>query len=320
MGALELSRSNLSSPAVLAFAIGIAATLVRSDLRFPEPVYVLLSTYLLLALGLKGGGALAGTTPQQVWAPALAALALGTCIPVLIYFVSRQVGRLPVADAAALAAHYGSVSAVTFTATLTFLSSVGVQPEGFMPALVALMEVPAIVVALAIAASRTADSNLRRGIHEAITGRSVILLAGGVLIGFIAPASRMQDVHPFFVDLFQGVLVLFLLEMGATAGARLRDIPRAGAFLLVLGIAAPLVNGSLGVLLGHAVGLSVGGTTVLGVLAASASYIAAPAAVRAALPEARSSIYLTGALGITFPFNLVLGIPLYFQLARWLVQ
>ena len=306
------------SPAVLAFALGLMATLARSDLRFPDPVYVLLSTYLLFALGLTGGSALADTTPSEIWAPVLAALALGVTIPVVIYFVSRRAGRLPVADAAALAAHYGSVSAVTFTATLTFLRGIGVPSEGFMTALVAIMEVPAIIVAFALAARSTSGSNLRRGLHDAITGRSVVLLAGGLVIGAVAPADRMQDVEPFFMDLFQGVLVLFLLEMGATAGARLRDVRQAGYFLVALGVFAPLVNGAAGVVLGHLVGLSVGGATVLGVLAASASYIAAPAAVRAALPEARPSIYVTASLGITFPFNLIFGIPILYQFALWM--
>lgn len=283
-------------------------------------MYVLLSTYLLFALGLKGGSALGGTTPAEIWAPALATLALGVVIPIGIYLVSRRAGRLPVADAAALAAHYGSVSAVTFTATLVFLQGIGVPSEGFMTALVAIMEVPAIVVALAIAASRTSGSNLGRGLHDALTGRSVVLLTGGLVIGAVVPAERMQDVEPFFMDLFQGMLVLFLLEMGATAGARLRDVRQAGAFLIALGILAPMVNGAAGVALGHAAGLSIGGATILGVLAASASYIAAPAAVRAALPEARPSLYVTASLGITFPFNLVIGIPLCYQFALWMTR
>lgn len=317
MGALELARVNLSSPTVLAFVLGGIATAVRSDLRFPQPVYVLLSTYLLLAIGLKGGSALGQTSLDEVWAPALAALALGVAIPLGVFWVSRRIGSLPVADAAALAAHYGSVSAVTYTATVAFLAGIGVPFEEFMPAMVAIMEVPAIVVAIAIAASRVAGSNLRRGVHDAVTGRSVMLLVGGLVIGFVAGPDRLNPVSPFFVDLFQGVLVLFLLEMGATAAERLGDIRRAGAFLIGLGIAAPLLHGALGVVAGHVAGLSLGGATTLGVLAASASYIAAPAAVRVALPEARPSIYLTAALAITFPFNLIVGIPLYYQLALW---
>ncbi len=317
LGALDLARANLSSPTVLAFALGGLATIVRSDLRFPQPVYVLLSTYLLLAIGLKGGGALGQTSFSQVWGPSLAALALGLTIPLGVYWASRRVGGMPVADAAALAAHYGSVSAVTYTATIAFLGGIGVPFEGFMPALVAVMEVPAIVVAISIAASRVAGSNLQRGLHDAVTGRSVMLLVGGLVIGFVAGPERLRPVSPFFVDLFQGVLVLFLLEMGATAAERLGDIRAAGSFLIGLGILAPLLHGAVGVVGGHVAGLSIGGATTLGVLAASASYIAAPAAVRVALPEARPSVYLTGALAITFPFNLIAGIPLYYQLALW---
>jgi uncharacterized protein len=316
--ALDLARVNLSSPTVLAFVLGVLATVVRSDLRFPQPVYVLLSTYLLLAIGLKGGSALGETSVGEIWGPTIAALALGVAIPLGIYWVSRRLGRMPVADAAALAAHYGSVSAVTYTATIAFLGGIGVSFEGFMPAMVAIMEVPAIVVAISLAASRVPGSNVRRGIHDAVTGRSVMLLVGGIVIGFVAGPERLNSVNPFFVDLFQGVLLLFLLEMGATAAERLSDIPKAGRFLIGLGILAPILQGAVGVALGHLVGLSIGGATTLGVLAASASYIAAPAAVRAALPEARPSIYLTGALAITFPFNLIIGIPLYYQFALWM--
>lgn len=321
MDALELVRLNLLSPIVLAFALGIVATLVRSDLKFPEELYASLSIYLLLAIGLKGGAELAKTSPAAFAGPAAATLALGVSIPLWTYLICRKLGRLSVADAAALAAHYGSVSVVTFIAAITFVGSVGLPAEGFMPTLVAVLEVPAIVVALVIARARM-QGDAPRGswgaiLHEVLAGKSVLLLLGGLAIGYLAGETGLEKVSPLFVDLFQGALALFLLEMGMVAARRFRDFARVGPFLVTLGVALPVLHGALGVWLGAQAGLSVGGSTVLGVMAASASYIAAPAAVRIALPEANPSLYLTASLAITFPFNLTLGIPIQYAIARW---
>jgi uncharacterized protein len=313
MDPLELVRLNLLSPVVLAFGLGIIATLVRSDLRFPEGLGTGLSIYLLLAIGLKGGAELAETPMAAFWRPALATVLLGVVTPLLAYAVARR--RMVAADAGALAAHYGSVSVVTFFAALGFLGAVGRPAEAFMPTLVAVLEVPALIVGIALG-RRGADTQWRLLLHEVLTGRSVLLLAGGLAIGYLSGRSGLERVAPLFVDLFQGALMLFLLEMGMVAARRLRDVAAIGPFLLGFAIGIPLVNGALGVALGTAAGLGVGGATIMGVLAASASYIAAPAAVRLALPEANPSLYLTAALGITFPFNLVVGIPLYFFIAR----
>jgi len=322
--ALELLRLNLLSPMVLAFALGVLATLARSDLRFPDALYAALSIYLLLAIGLKGGVALSTTPLVQLWLPALVTVAVGAATPLWCYALLRGAGRLSIPDAAAVAAHYGSVSVVTFIACQAFLDRAGVPYEGFMTTLVALLEVPAILVALVLARSALA----RRGasgtiawrplLGEVLAGRSIVLLAGGLVIGAAAGPAGMARVEPFFVTPFEGVLTLFLLEMGLVTGRRLGELRGIGPFLLGFGVVMPVLHGLLGVALGPLVGLSLGGTTVLAVLFASASYIAATAAVRLGLPEANPSLYLTASLAITFPFNLVIGIPLYARAAQTL--
>jgi uncharacterized protein len=313
---LEILGLNLLSPMVLAFLLGIVATLVRSDLRLPEELYTALSIYLLLAIGLKGGAALAETSLAVFWAPAVAALCLGITIPLWCYAILRTLGRFDVANAAALAAHYGSVSAVTFSATLTFLDGLRVPYEGFMPTLVAVLEVPAIVIALLIARVKM-GGEARWGsiLHELLAGRSIILLLGGLVIGTLGGPAGLTQVAPFFVDPFKGVLTLFLLELGMVTARRFRDLRTAGLFLVGFGILMPVIHAVLAIWLGQLAGLSVGGSMMFGVLAASASYIAAPAAVRIALPEANPSYYLTAALAITFPFNLAVGLPLYYAIS-----
>jgi uncharacterized protein len=320
---LELVRLNLLSPMVLAFALGFVATLVRSDLRVPDAVYAALSIYLLFAIGLKGGVALAATPPSQLWLPALATLVAGALIPLWTYALARRLGGWGVADAAALAAHYGSVSVVTFVAAQAFLDRAGVSYEGFMATLVALLEVPAILVALVIARRALAardDASRHRGgmaeaLREVLAGRSIVLLVGGLAIGAATGAQGAERVAPFFEAPFEGALTLFLLEMGLVTARRLGELRTAGAFLLGFGLLAPLVHGLAGVVLGLAVGLSAGGATIFAAMLASASYIAATAAVRLALPEANPGRYLTASLAVTFPFNLVVGIPLFARVA-----
>jgi hypothetical protein len=316
---LEILLTNLLSPIVLAFALGIVAQLIRSDLSFPEPLYQALSIYLLLAIGLKGGAELSHTHWAVVLKPAFVTLLLGMLTPITSYVVLRKIGRMDRINAAAIAAHYGSVSAVTFIAAQTFAQLQGTPVEGFMPALVAMLEVPAIVVALMIVFLRSNHhGSWRDGLHEVLTGRSVVLLIGGLLIGYLSGMEGLKQVEPFFVSGFKGALTLFLLEMGLVAARRLRDLRKVGAFLIGFGILMPIVHGVLGVVLGSWAGLSEGGSAVLGAMVASASYIAAPAAVRISIPEANPTYYLTASLGITFPFNLTLGIPLYFALAHWI--
>ncbi len=315
-------QANLLSPAVLFFVLGLIAALAKSDLKFPEPLYVGLTIYLLVAIGFKGGVAISEAGFAKVWLPALAAIVLGALIPLWTYPVLRFGGKLPGVDAAAIAAHYGSVSAVTFIAATNYLKAIDQPFESYATAFLAVMESPAILVGVVLgklASKNRGDASgvsMKTAVHEALFGRSIFLLVGALVVGWLCGDAGMKKVEAFFVTPFQGVLALFLLEMGIVAGRRVGDLRKVGLFLLGFGVLVPLVNGALGVLLGKASGLGLGGATLLGVLSASASYIAAPAAIRISLPDANPTLYLTASLAITFPFNITLGIPIYFEIAR----
>lgn len=315
---VELARLNLTNPAVIAFALGVLVAVVKGDLRLPEQVASFVSTFLLLAIGLKGGIALREVGAGDLLGPASGTVALGVLAAAVTFVAARWFIRLDVADSASLAAHYGSVSAVTFTAAMAFAESAGYAPDGMMPALVAILEVPGIIVALLLSRRGGDSRSLRAALHEVFTGKSVLLLLGGLFIGRFASAPGIEQAKPFFVGLFPGMLVIFLLDLGTVAGKRLADVREVGIRLIVWGIAGPLLFGALGALVGSAVGLSIGGTSVLATMAASASYIAAPAAVRVGIPSARPAISLGAAIGITFPFNLIVGIPIFLEIAKTL--
>ncbi|MFN9268178.1 MAG: sodium-dependent bicarbonate transport family permease [Planctomycetaceae bacterium] len=328
---LDVLRINLVSPLTLCFALGLFARAIRSQLALPRDLYNSLSIYLLFALGLKGGVELSHSPLAQLAAPAAVTLLLGCLTPVSAYFVLRRLGRFGISDAAGIAAHYGSVSAVTFIAAQQFTTSAGAPAEGFMPTLLTLLEIPGIQVALAIGAFQLARQQASPGeaagpsgpsrlwgvCHELCCAPSTLLLVGGLIIGVAVGVEGWRPVQPVFEGLFKGLLALFLLEMGLTAGARLGDLRSSGLFLLAFGTVLPVLHGLLGAWLGSLAGLSLGGTTVLAAMAASASYIAAPPAVRMALPEANPTCYLTASLAITFPFNLMVGIPLYYRFAQF---
>ena len=322
MDIVDVFRANLLSPAVLFFALGLISALAKSDLKFPEPLYTGMTIYLLIAIGFKGGYALAEAGLAAVWLPTSASMLLGAVVPLWTYPVLRFAGRISSVDSAAIAAHYGSVSAVTFLAATNYLKAINQPFEAYATAFLAVMESPAILIGIVLGklaareAGTSAFTPLKSALREALLGRSIFLLLGGLIIGSLSGENGMKKVEPFFVTPFQGVLALFLLEMGIVAGRRLVDLKKIGPFLLVFGIVVPLVNGALGIGLGKLTGLGLGGATLLGVLSASASYIAAPAAIRVSLPDANPTLYLTASLGITFPFNVTLGIPLYFEMAR----
>lgn len=321
-GFLDALATNLATPAPLFFLLGLVAAVAKSDLRIPEALYASMTVYLLAAIGFKGGVALSKSGLDDALPSLAVAVLLGIAVPLWTYPVLRHVGRLPAVDAAAISGHYGSVSAVTFTAAMSFLASLGIEAEGHAPAWLALMESPAILIAIVLAsvARRDRDGGAPRSalghvLRDAVLGKSVVLLVGTLLIGWASGERGMNLVGGFFAAPFQGVLALFLLELGLVAGRRLGDLRRVGPFLLVFGIAAPLVNAGAALWVAHAIDLSVGGATLLATLAASASYIAAPAALRVALPDANPTLSLTAALVVTFPFNVAFGIPLYYELA-----
>ncbi|MEI8282634.1 MAG: sodium-dependent bicarbonate transport family permease [Armatimonadota bacterium] len=317
MNALELLRTNLLAPIFLAFLLGWVATWVRSDLKFPDGLYSGLSAYLMLAIGLKGGAELSHAQPAQLIGPIVATIILSIATPGIAYLASRKVFKYEKADAAALAAHYGSVSAVTFIAATSFAEATHIAAPGFMPALVAILEIPAIVVGLALGRSGN-EEPLGKALRQLVTSKSIFLLLGGLIIGMLSTKASLTQIQPLFGDLFKGALVIFMLDMGLIASARFKEVRGHAARLIGFGILVPVINGLLGTFLGLKAGLPIGGAGVLGTMTASASYIAAPAAVRSALPTANPGIYLPAAIAITFPFNLSLGIPLFFEAARWM--
>jgi hypothetical protein len=319
---LTLAGNNLLSPIILSFALGVAASLARSDLSVPEAAAKALSIYLLFAIGFKGGVSVADHgIDLRLGMTLLAGIILSFGLPIIAFGLLQVMTGLSRLDAAAVAAHYGSISIVTFVAGTSVLQSSGITSEGYMVAVAAAMEAPAILSALWLISrgggeeegARRMDAELWR---EILLNGSIVLLVGAFAIGWITGEEGLAEISSFIVAPFKGVLCLFLLDMGLVAGRGLRG--RSGLLtpgVLAFGVIMPLVGASLGLLAGLALGLSTGGVALLMTLSASASYIAVPAAMRVALPEANPSIYLTLSLGVTFPFNLTLGLPLYVAVA-----
>ncbi len=306
----------MPDPVVFFFLLGLAAKLARSDLRLPEALYEALALYLLLAIGLKGGVELA-RQPLAPLAPQIAGvLALGVAVTLAAFVLLRYAGRLRRVDAASIAGHYGSVSVVTFAVAISWLAARGIAHETHLAVFVALLEVPGIVVGITLARLGGGQPVAwGRLAHEVMLGKGIVLLVGGLAIGWTIGPGGMESLSPVFVGPFKGVLAFFLLEMGLVVGAQVGDLRRAGWFLPTFAIAAPIAFGFAGAWAGLAMGLTPGGATVLATLAASASYIAAPTAMRIALPEASPALSLPAVLGITFPFNITLGVPLYHRFA-----
>ena len=305
-------------PVVLFFILGLAAGLARSDLRLPSAIYEFLTVLLLLAIGLKGGVELSRQSLGTLAPQMIAVILMGLVLPLIAYPLLRYAGRFKRPDAASIAAHYGSVSVGTYAVVVAYLASQGVFFEEYMPLFVVLLEMPAIVVGIILARGVTRDTRWGALAHEVFLGKSIVLLTGGLLIGWAVGAEGIQPIKSLFFDLFKGVLALFLLEMGLITASQMSDLRRSGLFLVAFAIVFPVFAALLGGGLGWMLGLSLGGTVVLATLAASASYIAVPAAMRLAVPEANPSLSLAAALGVTFPFNIIVGIPLYHKLARLL--
>ena len=315
---LSLAATNLLSPIILCFVLGVLAALARSDLAFPEAVAKGMSIYLLFAIGFKGGVSVAQNGMDlTLGLSLLAGVILSAVLPFIAFWLLQVMTGLSRLDAAAVAAHYGSISIVTFVAATSVLEGSGIAAEGYMVAVAAAMEAPAILSALWLISrggdGRRMDPELMR---EIMLNGSIVLLVGSFVIGVVTGADGLARIESFIVNPFQGVLCLFLLDMGLVAGRGLRS---GGAVLrpgpLMFGVLMPIIGSMFGLGAGLLIGLSTGGVALMMVLSASASYIAVPAAMRVALPEANPSIYLTLSLGVTFPFNLTLGIPLYVAIA-----
>lgn len=322
---LDLAIQNLLSPMVLFFALGLLATLARSDLSIPEAVAKLLALYLLLSIGFRGGAEVAhhGLTGQLVSTIA-AGILLSFVTPFIAYKLLRAATELSAIDAAAVAGHYGSISAVTFVAVTGILTQLSMPYEGYMVAVAAAMETPAIFAALLIARKTRAPADKIAGsdfIREIAFNGSIVILIGAFAIGAITGQRGMTMLKPFILNAFPGFLCLLLLDMGLVAGRGLKHGWRYISLrIATFAVVMPLIGAAMAAAIAMLIGLSVGSTAVLMTLAASASYIAVPAAMRLALPEANPAVALTLSLGITFPFNLLIGIPLYIAAAGRLVQ
>jgi hypothetical protein len=320
------SLTNMLIPAILFFALGFLAQLIRSDLKFPPDLAKALSIYLLVGIGLHGGIELARIDVASAVGAVVAALGLGFALPVIAYFILARLLRIDRLNSAAIAAHYGSVSAGTFVTAIAFLDALKIPYESYPVIMLAIMESPAIIIGLLLAnMARKGSGNghekrvSRELVHDAFTNGSVVLLLGSMLVGAIAQPASLDKILPFYDTMFMGVLSLFLLDMGMEAARRIGDFRLAGPSLLLFGITMPIIGGAIGLAVGHWVlGFGVGGMLLVAVLAASASYIAVPPAMRLAIPEASPALFLTLSLGVTFPFNVIVGIPLYFWAAQWI--
>jgi hypothetical protein len=315
----DLLVTNLASPVVLAFALGAIARAIRSDLEIPNQIQAYLSIFLLLSIGLKGGVALRTVPIGELLLLVVVTIFAGLATASSAYLAARHFLREGRMNAGAIAAHFGSVSAVTFIAAQQFTEQLGQPSEGILVALVVALEIPAILLGLALARG-SASGVSAKVIREVVTGRTAVLLIGGLAIGVISGKRGIDAIDAMYFQLFQGMLMLFMLDMGMVAASQLRQLRRDALRLALFATALPFAHGLLFTTVGHFVGFSPGGAAVFGTMVASASYIAAPASVRAALPEADAGRCITAALGITFPFNLAIGIPTYVAFAAWLAQ
>jgi uncharacterized protein len=323
MNGVDILLTNLMSPIVLAFVLGIIAGFIRSELELPDAVLKLISIYLLFSIGLTGGRELAKANLGDITGLLGVTVLLTVAIPVITYVIARRLGGFDISNAAAVAAHYGSVSSVTFFAAVAFARAMNTPSEGYMTAVVALMEW-GVIISLMLArwslGRENGGASIGNLVADTLRGRGILLLTGGMIIGALATDGQWNQISPFYEGMFRGFLMLFLLEMGMTAARQIKGFAAVGRFMTGFAVLSPVVWGLIGVTLGWTAGLSMGGAFVLGAVCASSSYIDAPAACRAALPDANPGIYLTASLGVTFPFNLLIGLPLYYQYAGWLYR
>lgn len=324
---LPLALQNFLSPAILFFILGIAAGLVKSDLELPESISRYLSLYLMMAIGFKGGASLASQDTMDL--TGISVMAAGAFFsllwPYFAYWLARQMTRTDRFNAAVIAAHYGSVSVVTFATAISFLSSNHLNHEGYLVAVLALMEAPAIFSGLYLAQRARGKAHKEAAItpdifFHAFTNGAVFLLLGSFTIGFLSYPSGYEKMENLLITPFQGVLALFLLDLGLLVARHLHHLKGFSPALVVYGIVMPLLGAAVGLGLSWLIGLDVGTGFIFMALTASASYIAVPAAMRLAVPEANPGIYIPLALAITFPFNIVLGLPLYFEAAKVVLQ
>ncbi len=346
MGIIELIQANILTPIVLFFLLGIIAARIKSDLKMPDAISEFLPIYLLAAIGLHGGLEMRNTGFESMLVPMLVAIGLSLLMTLNHYQILRRLGKFNIFDSYALASTYGAVGAVTFSVGLSFLKNQGVESEGYLAAILAVLEPVSFILAIFLtnmAVSKqirtkkhaitknidfdpktntelgfeedSARTKLTQVLHDSITGKAIVILIGSIVIGYVIGEEGFEPIKIVFDDLFTGAIVIFLIEMGIIAGQRLDDIKKVGTFLVAFSIIMPTFNGIIGVLISTALGLSLGGAVMFGLLLASASFIAAPAVLRHAIPQAKPSLYITSALGITFPYNIIVLLPIMFMIS-----
>ena len=340
MDILELIQSNLLTPIVLFFLFGIIAARIKSDLKMPEAISEFLPIYLLAAIGLHGGIEMRKTGFEEMLVPMLVAIGLSLLFTLNHYQILRRLGKFNIFDSYALASTYGAVGAVTFSVGLSFLKNQGVTSEGYLAAILAVLEPVAFILAIFLTnmavskqirtkkqsisddeeldiGMKQTKTTLSQVLKESLTGKAIVILLGSIVIGYIIGKEGFEPISIVFDELFTGAIVIFMIEMGIIAGQRLEDIKKVGIFLTSFSIIIPTINGIIGVLVSTALGLSLGGAVMFGLLLASASFIAAPAVLRHAIPQANPSLYITSALGITFPYNIIVLLPIMFTISTW---
>ena len=327
MDILQLIQSNLLTPIVLFFLFGIIAARIKSDLKMPEAISEFLPIYLLAAI-------------EEMLVPMLVAIGLSLLFTLNHYQILRRLGKFNIFDSYALASTYGAVGAVTFSVGLSFLKNQGVTSEGYLAAILAVLEPVAFILAIFLTnmavskqirtkkqsisddeeldiGMKETKTKLSQVLKESITGKAIVILLGSIVIGYIIGEEGFEPISIVFDELFTGAIVIFMIEMGIIAGQRLEDIKKVGIFLTAFSVIIPTINGIIGVLVSTALGLSLGGAVMFGLLLASASFIAAPAVLRHAIPQANPSLYITSALGITFPYNIIVLLPIMFTVSTW---
>jgi hypothetical protein len=342
MEILQLIQSNLLTPIILFFLFGIIAARIKSDLKIPEAISEFLPIYLLAAIGLHGGIEMRNTGFENMLIPMLVAIGLSLLMTLNHYQILRRLGKFNIFDSYALASTYGAVGAVTFSVGLSFLKNQGVTSEGYLAAILAILEPVAFIMAIFLTnmavskqirqkkQSFTKDdtsginmglqetkTKLSQVLHESVTGKAIVILLGSIVIGYIIGEEGFGSIRIVFDEMFTGAIVIFMIEMGIIAGQRLDDIKKVGIFLTAFAVIMPTFNGIIGVLVATAMGLSLGGSVMFGLLLASASFIAAPAVLRHAIPQANPSLYITSALGITFPYNIIVLLPIMFAISSF---
>lgn len=313
----QILISNLTNPTLLFFILGMLATWIKSDLEIPPSSSKFISLYLLFSIGFKGGQELAHSgINNEILMSIMFGLALASIIPIYTFFILKQ--KLSISNAGAIAAAYGSVSAVTFVSAVSFLELQQITFGGHMVAVMALMESPAIIVGVMLihkfSEKNTQETSIKSIIHHSFTNGSVVMILGSLVIGLIADTRQAEGIKPFTTDIFKGFLALFLLEMGMVTAKRFSDFKQYGLYNFAFAIVIPAINGCAVAWLSHYVTADVGNRFIFSILAASASYIAVPAAMKLAAPKANPGLYIPMALGVTFPFNITVGMPLYFAI------